>query len=41
MQEESSSRAPFTRIGFAADDREVCVVAAADPLEPVRAAEAP
>jgi hypothetical protein len=38
MQKE---RAPFTRVGFAADDREVCVVAAADPLQPVRAAEAP
>ena len=41
MQKESSSGAPFTRVGFAADDNEVCVVAAADPLEPVRAAEAP
>jgi hypothetical protein len=41
MQEESSGGAPFTRVGFAADDREVCVVAAADPLQPVPAAEAP
>lgn len=41
LQKESSGGAPFTRVGFAADDSEVCVVAAADPLEPVRAAEAP
>ena len=41
MQKESSSGAPFTRVGFAADEREVCVVAAVDPLAPVRAAEAP
>jgi uncharacterized protein YkwD len=37
MQKEPTSGAPFTRIGFAADASEVCVVAAADPLEPVRA----
>ena len=41
MQKESSSGAPFTRVGFAADGSEVCVVAATDPLEPVRVAEAP
>jgi hypothetical protein len=41
MQKESSSGAPFTRVGFAADGSEICVVAAADPLEPVRAAAAP
>ena len=41
MQKESSSGAPFTRVGFAADASEVCVVAANDPLDPVRVTAAP
>ena len=41
LQKESSSGAPFTRVGFASDGSEVCIVAAVDPLQPIRAAEAP